>query len=152
LKSPARLLTHRWRKRASRRAPSRPYGIEQACHLWLLPHLAALRIRHVRAEGRAVWLEADVAAADAGCPACATISARVHTRYQRVLADPAIGGRPSLLRVRVRRFFCDNTGCNRRTFVEQVPDLTTPYARRTHCCAASWRRSAWRWVAGRALG
>jgi transposase len=55
----------------------------------------------------------------------------VHSRYQRVLADPAIGGRPALLRVRVRRFFCDNTGCDRRIFVEQVPDLTTPYARRT---------------------
>ncbi|MDT5030759.1 MAG: hypothetical protein QOC94_930 [Actinoplanes sp.] len=55
----------------------------------------------------------------------------MHSRYQRVLADPAIGGRPTLLRVRVRRFFCDNTDCDRRTFVEQVPALTTPYARRT---------------------
>jgi transposase len=97
----------------------------------LLPHLAALRIRHVRAEGRTVWLEADVSAADAGCPVCASRSARVHSRYQRVLADPAIGGRPTLLRVRVRRFFCDNIGCDRRTFAEQVPELTTPYARRT---------------------
>lgn len=78
-----------------------------------------------------MWLEADVSAAESGCPACATISARVHSRYQRVLADPVIGGRPTLLRVRVRRFFCDNPGCGRRTFVEQVPDLTTPYARRT---------------------
>jgi transposase len=97
----------------------------------LLLHLAALRIRRVRAEGRTVWLEADVSAADAGCPACESRSARVHSRYQRVLADPAIGGRPALLRVRVRRFFCDNTTCQRRTFAEQVPDLTTPYARRT---------------------
>jgi transposase len=97
----------------------------------LLPHLAALRIMHVRAQGRSVWLEADVSAADAGCPACESRSARVHSRYQRVLADPAIGGRPTLLRVRVRRFFCDNTDCDRRTFVEQVPALTTPYARRT---------------------
>jgi hypothetical protein len=55
----------------------------------------------------------------------------MHSRYQRVLADPAIGGRPTLLRMRVRRFFCDNTACDRRTFVEQVPELTTPYARRT---------------------
>jgi transposase len=36
-----------------------------------------------------------------------------------------------LLKVRIRRFFCDNTACHRRTFAEQVPDLTTPYARRT---------------------
>jgi transposase len=97
----------------------------------LLPHLAGLRIRHVRAEGRSIWLEADVSAADAGCPTCESRSTRVHSRYQRVLADPAIGGRPTLLRVRVRRFFCDNTACQRRTFAEQVPDLTTPYARRT---------------------
>ena len=55
----------------------------------------------------------------------------MHSRYQRVLADPAIGGRPTLLHVRVRRFFCDNTDCDRRTFVEQVPGLTTPDARRT---------------------
>jgi transposase len=55
----------------------------------------------------------------------------VHSRYQRTLADPAIGGRQTLLKVRIRRFFCDNTACQRRTFAEQVPDLTTPYARRT---------------------
>jgi transposase len=41
----------------------------------------------------------------------------VHSRYHRVLADPAIGGRPTQLRLRVRRFFCDNTDCDRRTFV-----------------------------------
>jgi transposase len=55
----------------------------------------------------------------------------VHSRYQRTLADPAIGGRQTVLKVRVRRFFCDNTACQRRTFVEQVSGLTTPYARRT---------------------
>jgi hypothetical protein len=55
----------------------------------------------------------------------------VHSRYQRSLADPAIGGRQTLLKVRIRRFFCDNTACRRRTFAEQVPGVTTPYARRT---------------------
>ncbi len=33
--------------------------------------------------------------------------------------------------LRVRRFFCDNTGCPARTFAEQVRGLTTPRARRT---------------------
>jgi transposase len=118
----------------------------------LLPHLAALRIWHVRAEGRSVWLEADVSAADAGCPVCESRSARVHSRYQRVLADPAIGGRPTLLRVRVRRFFCDNTACDRRTFTEQVPELTTPYARRTPLLRGVLEKIALAWVAGRARG
>ncbi|MEV0733387.1 ISL3 family transposase [Polymorphospora sp. NPDC050346] len=76
-------------------------------------------------------MDADVSAGDARCPDCGSKSARVHSRYRRVLADPAIGGRQTLLRVRVRRFFCDDTTCHRRTFAEQVPGLTTPYARRT---------------------
>jgi hypothetical protein len=33
--------------------------------------------------------------------------------------------------LRVRRFFCDNTGCPAKTFAEQVPGLMTPRARRT---------------------
>ena len=33
------------------------------------------------------------------------------------------------IRLTVRRFVCDAAGCQRRTFVEQVPDLTTPHAR-----------------------
>jgi hypothetical protein len=36
-----------------------------------------------------------------------------------------------VLGLRVRRFFCDNPACARRTFVEQVPGLTSPHARRT---------------------
>ena len=55
----------------------------------------------------------------------------MHSRYWRVLAEPAIGGRQTLLKVRIRRFFCDDTACDRRTFAEQVPGVTTPYARRT---------------------
>lgn len=55
----------------------------------------------------------------------------MHSRYWRVLAEPAIGGRQTLLKVRIRRFFCDDTVCGRRTFAEQVPGVTAPYARRT---------------------
>lgn len=36
---------------------------------------------------------------------------------------------PVLIRLRVRRFRCRAEGCQRRTFVEQIPDLTTPHAR-----------------------
>jgi transposase len=97
----------------------------------LLPHLAALRIDQVHTAGRSVLVDAHVSAGDAVCPDCGCRTARVHSRYQRRLSDPAIGGRQTLLRVRVRRFFCDNCGCRRRTFAEQVPGLTTPYARRT---------------------
>ena len=85
----------------------------------------------MRAEGRSVRLDADVSACEARCQGCGSWSSRVHSRYQRTLADPALGGRQTLLKVRIRRFFCDNSACGRRTFAEQVPGVTTPYARRT---------------------
>jgi transposase len=55
---------------------------------------------------------------------------RVHSTYQRRLQDAAIGGRATTIELTVRRFFCDNAGCTRRTFVEQVAGLTTRYAKR----------------------
>jgi transposase len=55
----------------------------------------------------------------------------VHSRYQRSLADAAIGGQPVMLRLLVRRLFCDHTDCPAHTFAEQIPGLTTRYARRS---------------------
>jgi len=65
------------------------------------------------------------------CPGCEHSSVRVHSRYRRRLADAPIAARLVVIELRVRRFFCDNAGCARRTFVEQVPGLTSPHARRT---------------------
>lgn len=58
-------------------------------------------------------------------------SGRVHSRYQRRLADTAIAGREMLIRLRVRRLFCDNGNCGKRTFAEQVPGVAARHARRT---------------------
>jgi transposase len=55
----------------------------------------------------------------------------VHSRYQRRLADAALGGRQVLIVLSVRRLFCDHDRCARRTFAEQVEGLTVRYARRT---------------------
>jgi len=64
-------------------------------------------------------------------PQCGRASARVHSRYQRRLADAPVGGRRVVLRLGVRRFFCDHADCRARTFTEQVTGLTTRYARRS---------------------
>jgi transposase len=56
---------------------------------------------------------------------------RVHSRYGRTLADTTVAGRPAVVRLTVRRFFCSNQDCPVATFAEQVPGLTAPYARRT---------------------
>ncbi|WP_188277490.1 transposase family protein [Streptomyces sp. CBMA152] len=63
------------------------------------------------------------------CPDCSTVSRRVHSRYERHLAELPAAGRRVVGRLIVRRFFCDAPGCPRRTLVEQVECLTTRYAR-----------------------
>ncbi|MFI8308918.1 ISL3 family transposase [Streptomyces sp. NPDC085927] len=65
------------------------------------------------------------------CPDCALPSDRVHSCYERRLADTPVGDRPVLIELTVRRLYCDNARCGRRTFVEQVEGLTFRYGRRT---------------------
>ncbi|WP_369395455.1 ISL3 family transposase, partial [Streptomyces sp. CG1] len=64
------------------------------------------------------------------CPACGTPSRRTHSRYERRLADAPVGGRRSVIELSVRRLFCDNSGCTRVIFAEQVEGLTFFYGRR----------------------
>ena len=69
--------------------------------------------------------------AGAACPGCGVVSRRVHSRYQRRLADTASGCQEVLICLQARRFFCSNDACAKATFAEQVPGLTTRYGRRT---------------------
>src|SRR3954447_25730515 len=73
----------------------------------------------------------------AACPNCHALSQAVHSRYRRRPADlPSLGsaGRLDLL---VRRFYCRNIACTRRTFAEPLPDLLAPRARRTRRLSAT---------------
>lgn len=54
------------------------------------------------------------------CPGCRARARRVHSCYERCLAERPLPGKKLLVRLRVRRFFCDRATCQRRTFVEQV--------------------------------
>jgi len=90
-----------------------------------------VRIDAVRSVGRTVWFEAHTTDAPISCPGCGTASRRVHSRYDRHLSDTATAGQEVLIRLRVRRLFCDNTDCAKKTFAEQIPELTARYARRT---------------------
>jgi hypothetical protein len=53
----------------------------------------------------------------------------VHGRYQRSLRDTPLGGTSVVIRLQIRRFLCTSGGCVRRTFAEQISELTTPHAR-----------------------
>jgi transposase len=97
----------------------------------LLPHLAGVIVEEVTAAAGLLLLLARAKTARAACPACGTVSGRVHSRYSRRLADAAIGGRQVEILLTVRRFFCTSPACKARTFAEQVDGLTSRYARKT---------------------
>jgi transposase len=97
----------------------------------LFPHLAGLRVERVEDAGEAVLIWACCRAAQARCPACGSVSSRVHGGYVRVVADGAAGGRPVLVILAVRRFRCPDPSCAKVTFAEQAEGLTARYRRRS---------------------
>ncbi len=64
----------------------------------------------------------------------------MHSRYRRTPADLPSLGRKVRVGLRVRRFYCRNTICSRKTFAEHLPGLVAPYARRTCRLAAAQTR------------
>lgn len=65
------------------------------------------------------------------CPLCGRRSKRIHSRYERTLADLPWGAYAVTIRLRVRRLFCRNARCERRIFTERLPGIALPWARRT---------------------
>lgn len=66
------------------------------------------------------------------CPGCGTRSQRIHSRYQRRLADLLMAGKPVRIVVGARRFHCGAVLCGRRIFAERFDgDVLAPWARRT---------------------
>lgn len=65
------------------------------------------------------------------CPECGGCSRRVHSRYTCTLADLPWAGISVHLRVRVRKFFCDDPSCAQKIFAERLDEVAQPRARRT---------------------
>jgi transposase len=65
------------------------------------------------------------------CPHCEASTERVHSHYQRTLADLPWGDWSVRLGLTVRKCFCDNPHCGRRIFTERLPEVVAPWARKT---------------------
>ena len=68
------------------------------------------------------------------CPYCGHFSRSVHSRYVRTIQDLSILGNRVILRLEMRKFFCHNEECRRKTFAEQPGDEVFRYRRRTCRC------------------
>src|SRR3984957_12687633 len=62
----------------------------------------------------------------AKCPLCGARSRRIHSRYDRQVADLPCAGKQIRLRVITRRFVCEMPYCRRRIFAERFGDNVLP--------------------------
>jgi transposase len=97
----------------------------------LLPDPACLHLLQLEAEGKVITATVRSTAQEAHCPLCGSRAEKIHSHYQRILADlPWMGCAVQLL-LHVRRFFCPNPDCQRKIFTERIPSVVAPSARRT---------------------
>jgi transposase len=99
----------------------------------LLPDATALRLEACQVDTTAaqITLRVHSTQASAPCPVCITPAQRIHSHYERTLADLPWAAYRVCLQLRVRKWFCRNRTCQRRIFTERLPTVTAPWARRT---------------------
>jgi hypothetical protein len=91
-----------------------------------------LIVERIESEAAALLIVARPAARTGVCPACGTVSAKVHSRYRRSLSDLPSQGRVVRIAVHARRFRCLHGGCGRKIFAERLETAVAgPFARRT---------------------
>ena len=110
----------------------------------LLPQITGLELTDVKYEEGQFIVDAHLASTTAQCPKCQAASRRIHSYYQRRIADLPWAGCPVLLVLQVRRFLCRNPACKRQVFCERLAPEVAAYARRTDAtaqasaCAGTW--------------
>jgi len=99
----------------------------------LLPDPTTLRLEACAIDDAAAQITIRVRSipATAPCPLCTTSAQRIHSHYERMLADLPWAAYRVRLQLRVRKWFCDNRHCRRRIFTERLPTVAAPWARRT---------------------
>src|SRR5579859_4414038 len=91
----------------------------------------SLHLEQLTAMEEGITAIVSLTAENGSCPDCQIGSSRVHSRYQRTLMDLPASGLSVHLKLHVRRFFCDNPSCSRKTFAQAIPDVAARYARKT---------------------
>jgi transposase len=98
----------------------------------LLPDPLCLHLMSLEAEPQSITAVVATTASNAACPGCHCCSEKVHSRYQRQVADLPWMGWRMRLRLHTRRFFCTNPACSQAIFTERLPSVVAPYARHTN--------------------
>lgn len=87
----------------------------------LLPE--GMIVQWLAADTERLTIHAENAEPSARCPDCSRDARRLHSRYQRRIADLPWRGVSITIQVHARRFFCDELSCVRRIFCERLPEI-----------------------------
>jgi transposase len=100
---------------------------------YLLPDATTLCLAacHVDTTAAQITLSVRSTQATAPCPLCALPARRIHSHYERTLADLPWADYRVRLQLRVRKWLCRKRHCRRRIFTERLPTVAAPWARRT---------------------
>ncbi|MFF7859295.1 transposase family protein [Streptomyces sp. NPDC007904] len=100
------------------------------------PHLDAVRVERVWVASGVVRVAARTRELTVACPDCGRGSARVHSRYDRMLSDVSVGGRPVLIGLSVRRaLYVSGWLSHRYAEHDQETSLRCPCSRSAPCCS-----------------
>ena len=86
----------------------------------------------IEVQEQTVLVHLHATAPTAACPQCGTAGSRVHSRYERTIADVAFGRRNLELKLLVHKWICPEASCSRHIFAERFPELVQRYARMTN--------------------
>src|SRR5690242_4697131 len=92
---------------------------------------SSLEIDQLSVTEEGITLVASCTTESASCPTCHSSSSRIHSHYQRTLKDLPVSGLAVQWKLNVRRFFCENASCARKTFAEAIPEVAARSARKT---------------------
>ncbi len=106
----------------------------------LLPNSEHLKLEEVIISTDKVILQMVSIQIEIICPYCEHQAQRRHSAYQRRVADLSWADRMACFHLEVRRFFCDNRDCKKKTFSERLAEIVLPYGRRTKRLAEAQRK------------
>jgi len=97
----------------------------------IVPDTGSLGLEELVADEGRITIAVRTRRATAICPDCGQPSTRAHSWYRRTVTDLPWQGLAVRLDLHTRRWFCTNPACVRQIFVERLPSVVAPYARRT---------------------
>ncbi len=97
-----------------------------------LPTPSILQLDDVLVQEKIVVFQVSSTQLQAVCLRCRKVSRKVHSRYQRTLADLPMSCLAVRLICQVKKFFCADNECSQRIFVERLTNLAEVSARQTN--------------------